>query len=245
MRLLVSLLLVISSSTTSTALWLSPPLVVNAASSTKPAWRFWGALNKNRGGATLASTAEADTQQQQQQQQCIMGFEEMKQFMKDVFESYGVSKERAETCSEVLIEADRRGIDSHGLGRLKPIYCDRMDKNILYADMPIDIITESPTTALVDGNLGTSRTLYTRIGCNHSELISSLTQYVFASYNRPRIVYRYVPSRKNIVIPKKGGKYAPQNVNANQLWILLSFGTLQDHIACNSPLIKPKSMVRD
>lgn len=26
---------------------------------------------------------------------------------------------------DVLIEADKRGIDSHGIGRLKPIYCDR------------------------------------------------------------------------------------------------------------------------
>jgi len=46
------------------------------------------------------------------------------------------------------------GIDSHGLGRLKPIYCDRMDNGILYASKPIDIISESETTALVDGNLG-------------------------------------------------------------------------------------------
>ena len=55
-------------------------------------------------------------------------------------------------CS--LIEADKRGIDSHGLGRLKPIYCDRMDKGILWANKSIDIVKETETTALVDGNLG-------------------------------------------------------------------------------------------
>ncbi|KAL7534892.1 hypothetical protein ACHAXR_009438 [Thalassiosira sp. AJA248-18] len=84
----------------------------------------------------------------------IVDFDYMKQFMKEVFLSYGVSPERAETCSDVLIEADKRGIDSHGLGRLKPIYCDRMDNGILYPDKPIDIVSESDTTALVDGNLG-------------------------------------------------------------------------------------------
>eukprot|EP00579_Thalassiosira_antarctica_P002341 CAMPEP_0201872748 /NCGR_PEP_ID=MMETSP0902-20130614/5393_1 /ASSEMBLY_ACC=CAM_ASM_000551 /TAXON_ID=420261 /ORGANISM="Thalassiosira antarctica, Strain CCMP982" /LENGTH=454 /DNA_ID=CAMNT_0048399125 /DNA_START=111 /DNA_END=1475 /DNA_ORIENTATION=- len=84
----------------------------------------------------------------------IVDFDYMKQFMKEVFLSYGVSPERAETCSDVLIEADKRGIDSHGLGRLKPIYCDRMDDGILYPDKPIDIVKESDTTALVDGNLG-------------------------------------------------------------------------------------------
>jgi len=84
----------------------------------------------------------------------IVDFDYMKQFMKEVFLSYGVSPDRAETCSEVLIEADKRGIDSHGLGRLKPIYCDRMDNGILWPDRPIDVVTESETTALVDGNLG-------------------------------------------------------------------------------------------
>ena len=84
----------------------------------------------------------------------IVCFDYMKTFMKDVFISYGVSEERAETCSEVLIEADKRGIDSHGLGRLKPIYCDRMDKGILFPDRPIDVLKETETLALVDGNLG-------------------------------------------------------------------------------------------
>jgi len=84
----------------------------------------------------------------------IIDFEYMKSFMKSVFESYEVGEERSETCAEVLIEADKRGIDSHGLGRLKPIYCDRIDAGILFPSKPIDILKESPTTALVDGNLG-------------------------------------------------------------------------------------------
>ena len=85
---------------------------------------------------------------------CIIDFGYMKQFMKDVFIAYGVTPDRAETCSEILIEADRRGIDSHGLGRLKPIYCDRMDQGILWPDKPITVLKETDTTALVDGNLG-------------------------------------------------------------------------------------------
>jgi L-2-hydroxycarboxylate dehydrogenase (NAD+) len=84
----------------------------------------------------------------------IVDFAYMKAFMKDVFLSYDVPEDRAEICSDVLIEADFRGIDSHGLGRLKPIYCDRMDKGILFASKPIDILKETDTTALVDGNLG-------------------------------------------------------------------------------------------
>ena len=85
---------------------------------------------------------------------CIVGFDYMKQFMKDVFMSYGIPSDRAETCADVLIEADKRGIDSHGLGRLKPIYCDRMDQGILQPNPPIEIIKETDTTAFVEGNLG-------------------------------------------------------------------------------------------
>jgi len=84
----------------------------------------------------------------------IINFGYMKQFMKEVFLSYGVPEDRAETCSEVLIEADKRGIDSHGLGRLKPIYCDRIDQGILSPSKPIDILKETETTAMIDGNLG-------------------------------------------------------------------------------------------
>lgn len=78
----------------------------------------------------------------------------MKKFIKDVFLSYGCTEEQAEISSDVLIEADKRGIDSHGLGRLKPIYCDRIDKGILWANKPITVVKETETTALLDGNLG-------------------------------------------------------------------------------------------
>lgn len=89
-----------------------------------------------------------------QASEVIIEFEYMKQFMKDVFLSYDCTEDQAETSSEVLIEADKRGIDSHGLGRLKPIYCDRIDKGILFPNKPISVLKETDTTALVDGNLG-------------------------------------------------------------------------------------------
>jgi L-2-hydroxycarboxylate dehydrogenase (NAD+) len=84
----------------------------------------------------------------------VLDFKYMRRFMIDVFESYGVPPERAEVCANVLVAADERGIHSHGLGRLKPIYCDRMDAGILFPDQPIDVIRETDTTALLDGNLG-------------------------------------------------------------------------------------------
>ena len=45
-------------------------------------------------------------------------------FMTDAFVGYGVPRGEAEICADVLAEADRRGIDSHGCNRFKPIYID-------------------------------------------------------------------------------------------------------------------------
>ena len=38
----------------------------------------------------------------------------MNDFMIDVFKAYGVPEEDAKICADVLLESDRRGIESHG-----------------------------------------------------------------------------------------------------------------------------------
>jgi len=81
-------------------------------------------------------------------------FDVLENFMRDVFVQLDVPKEDAEIVADVLISADKRGIDSHGIGRFKPIYVDRIDDGILNVKTKIDIIKESPTTALLDGNDG-------------------------------------------------------------------------------------------
>lgn len=43
---------------------------------------------------------------------------------------------------------------SHGIGRLKPIYFDRIAKGILTPYVPIEVIKETEGTALLDGHLG-------------------------------------------------------------------------------------------
>ena len=49
-----------------------------------------------------------------------MTFDYMEAFMMETFRSYGVSEEEATIATDVLLEADKRGISSHGIGRLKP-----------------------------------------------------------------------------------------------------------------------------
>ena len=45
----------------------------------------------------------------------------MGEFMKKAFMGYGVPEEDAAICADVLMESDRRGIESHGCNRFKPI----------------------------------------------------------------------------------------------------------------------------
>lgn len=75
-------------------------------------------------------------------------------FMTAVFEKMGVPTEDARLCSDVLLESDRRGIESHGCNRFKPIYIDRIKSGILNPVTKIDILKETPTTAVLDANDG-------------------------------------------------------------------------------------------
>lgn len=83
-----------------------------------------------------------------------INFETMRSFMADVFKGVGVPEKEAEICADVLITADKRGIDSHGINRLKAIYYDRIKDGIQFPVTEFEIIKEGPTTAVVDGHDG-------------------------------------------------------------------------------------------
>jgi LDH2 family malate/lactate/ureidoglycolate dehydrogenase len=77
----------------------------------------------------------------------------LQNFMVDVLAGVGVPRDEAETAAEVLITSDLRGIESHGVGRLK-MYYDRIRAGTVKATSEFEIIRESPTTAVVEGHFG-------------------------------------------------------------------------------------------
>ena len=83
-----------------------------------------------------------------------VSWELMDAFLTDAFAGFGVPREDAKLCADVLLESDRRGIESHGCNRFKPIYIDRIKAGILNPVTKIDILKEGPTTAVLDGNDG-------------------------------------------------------------------------------------------
>ncbi len=75
-------------------------------------------------------------------------------FMISAFEKIGVPTSDAAICADVLMESDRRGIESHGVNRFKPIYIDRIKAGIQFPTTKIDVIRETATTAVLDANDG-------------------------------------------------------------------------------------------
>ncbi|MFX1284096.1 MAG: Ldh family oxidoreductase [Promethearchaeota archaeon] len=74
-------------------------------------------------------------------------------FMQDVFIGLKVPKEEAKICADILISSDLRGIESHGVQRLK-MYYDRIIANIQNPQTKLEIVKETETTALIDAGHG-------------------------------------------------------------------------------------------
>jgi L-2-hydroxycarboxylate dehydrogenase (NAD+) len=84
----------------------------------------------------------------------VVDWKTITSFVTDAFIGYGIPKEDAKICADVLLESDKRGIESHGVNRLKPIYLDRIKAGILNPVTNFEVIKETPTTAVVDGHDG-------------------------------------------------------------------------------------------
>jgi len=74
-------------------------------------------------------------------------------FMVEVFEALGTPAEDAQTSADILIASDLRGIESHGVGRLK-YYYDRIVAGQHHTQTEIKVVKETETTAVMDGQHG-------------------------------------------------------------------------------------------
>ena len=84
----------------------------------------------------------------------IVDWSTITNFVVDSFVGYGIPREDAKICADVLLESDKRGIESHGVNRFKPIYLDRIKAGIQNPITNFEIVKETPTTAVVDGHDG-------------------------------------------------------------------------------------------
>ncbi len=84
----------------------------------------------------------------------LVQFSLLRPFVLDVFKGMGVPHGDAKICTEVLLDADLKGLDTHGVNRLKPVYYDRVKAGLQSPVTMLDVVREGPTTAVVDGNNG-------------------------------------------------------------------------------------------
>ncbi len=120
-------------------------------------------------------------------------FDLLEAFMVDVFKGVGVPEEDARVCADVLISADKRGIDSHGVGRLKTIYYDRIVKGGIQKPVTeFEVVRDCKATAVVDGHDGMGMVIGKRCmqmaidrACDHGlgmVVARNSTHYGFAAY---------------------------------------------------------------
>ncbi|MEM7108498.1 MAG: Ldh family oxidoreductase, partial [Bacteroidota bacterium] len=78
---------------------------------------------------------------------------ELRKFVKHTFLAMGCSEDHASLAADVLISADLRGIDSHGVARLTG-YLRLWESGRINATPDIKIVHETPSTAVLDGDAG-------------------------------------------------------------------------------------------
>src|SRR5688572_12407596 len=78
---------------------------------------------------------------------------QLKTFTSQIFSKIGCNDDDAEKASQVLLSADLRGVDSHGVARLSG-YVRLWDAGRINATPELKIIHETPSTAVVDGDSG-------------------------------------------------------------------------------------------
>ncbi len=81
----------------------------------------------------------------------MFSYDQLFDFSKKVFVAIGHSEERATEAARVLISADMRGVDSHGIARLKG-YVRLWEVDRINATPDIKIVHETPSTAVIDAD---------------------------------------------------------------------------------------------
>jgi L-2-hydroxycarboxylate dehydrogenase (NAD+) len=83
----------------------------------------------------------------------VITHEHLHQFVHQVFINTGCSDTHAKLATDVLLSADLRGVDSHGVARLSG-YLRLTEAGRINPAPEISIVHETPSTAVVDGDKG-------------------------------------------------------------------------------------------
>ena len=83
----------------------------------------------------------------------LYSYHQLSSFAKNIFLKIGCSDADSDTATKVLLSADLRGVDSHGIARLSG-YVRLWEVQRINANPNIKIVHETPSTAVIDGDKG-------------------------------------------------------------------------------------------
>ncbi|RPJ50423.1 MAG: hypothetical protein EHM21_04990 [Chloroflexi bacterium] len=84
----------------------------------------------------------------------IYQVEDLKAYIVRFFTHYAVPELDAQIAADILVTADLRGVDSHGVIRLDTYYGSRLRAGLIDPKTPLTVLRETPTTLALDAGSG-------------------------------------------------------------------------------------------
>ena len=88
--------------------------------------------------------------------------QQLRDFASALLSSGGVDSQEAELVARSLVGANLRGHDSHGVMRI-PFYLERLNEGKLFSPAKIDVLNDTPSVTVWDGNWGFGQVLAQRL----------------------------------------------------------------------------------
>jgi L-2-hydroxycarboxylate dehydrogenase (NAD+) len=83
-----------------------------------------------------------------------IGADALQSFVQTIFERLGCLPEHAKDATDVLLYASRRGVETHGVRNVRPIYYKQITNGLINLRPDFKIDRETPVSARVDGDSG-------------------------------------------------------------------------------------------
>ena len=80
-----------------------------------------------------------------------ISYGQLKQFCMKAFQGYGFQEKESKQITEVLLDADLSGIESHGVQRFIR-YHKEITEGLVKVQAVPEVVCETPVSAVIDGN---------------------------------------------------------------------------------------------
>ncbi|MHB8769821.1 MAG: Ldh family oxidoreductase [Syntrophales bacterium] len=76
--------------------------------------------------------------------------ERLRGWTEQIMRGVGVGRDDAALLTDSMIEANLRGVDTHGITRMLCVYVERIEKGVMSAKTRLDVVREKASTVLID-----------------------------------------------------------------------------------------------